>query len=511
MLTKADIEQIKARGILPVQVEKQLEHFRQGFPPVVLDRPALVGDGIVKLDESRKQSLAARYEEASHSRKLVKFVPASGAATRMFKDLFSWRDKLMSGQDVAALLKDDPDAYMFFSRLPDFAFWDDLALAMDREELTIEHLLNAQNLLPVIDFLLYDQGLDYGALPKGLIAFHRYEGDARTAAEEHLAEGALYCRGQSGKVFIHFTVSPDHMDLFRKAVSKAVLLMGRTYNVHFDISYSIQNPSTDTIAVDTGNLPFRESGNQLVFRPGGHGALLQNLDALDADMVFIKNIDNVVPDKLKGPTILYKKVLGGLLDEIQQQTWHYIRMIENGSLNNVAYREAVDFSVNTLMIDSRVFPHNHKEGIVVLEKMLNRPIRVCGMVKNEGEPGGGPFWVKANTNGQTSLQIVESSQVNMGDEHQKKIFSSATHFNPVDLVCGLKDHAGKRFSLQNFVDPQTGFISKKSKDGRELKALELPGLWNGAMANWITIFVEVPIETFNPVKVVNDLLREQHQ
>ncbi|MCK4570294.1 MAG: DUF4301 family protein, partial [Bacteroidales bacterium] len=327
-----------------------------------------------------------------------------------------------------------------------------------------------------------------------------------------MAEGSEYSKDQNNTVHLHFTVSPEHKERF---IARAKATEGKFIsngNIKFDISWSEQKPSTDTIAVDMQNQPFRNADGSILFRPGGHGALIENLNDLDADIAFIKNIDNVVPDKLKQPTYTYKKVLGGLLIDLMERSFRILTRIESGDMDGTATEEAITFARDELNIHfpegMSYFSLEDKRGIIV--DKLNCPIRICGMVKNEGEPGGGPFRV-SDSEGNTSLQIVESAQINMNDERQKSIVRQATHFNPVDLVCSLKDYKGNKFNLREFVDPQTGLISAKSKDGRELKAQELPGLWNGAMARWITIFVEVPIETFNPVKTVNDLLRPQHQ
>ena len=510
-VSEKDIKSIQARGMAPDDVMMQLDRFKAGFPPIILDRPAIVGDGIRQLDQNALSALAALYEEHPGAKQVEKFVPASGAATRMFKDLFAWREALQQGFDPEELLSHDKDAALFFDRLSDFAFWDDLVLYMCREDLVAEHFLVNKNLLPLLDFILEDHGLDYAFLPKGLILFHRYDDHCRTAMEEHLVEGANYAAGTNRRVSIHFTVSPDHMDYFKSVFRRTGDAYEEKLGVRFDISYSVQKPSTDTIAVDHDNVPFRERDGSLVFRPGGHGALIENLQELDADLVFIKNIDNVVPDHLKEQTIIYKKALAGLLLKIQKQVHRWLHILDEEKLSDKDFGELSAFAVKDLGFDASSIGENNPAGLQSLRSLLNRPIRVCGMVRNEGEPGGGPFWVKDPDSGALSLQIVETSQVNMDDQKQKEILSQSTHFNPVDLVVAIRDYKGNRFNLREFIDPQTGFISHKSKDGKTLKALELPGLWNGAMAKWISVFVEVPIVTFNPVKVVNDLLRAEHQ
>lgn len=536
MFSEKDLAQIRKKGISSDQVEKQLSYFIHGIPPLNIDRPATAGDGIIQLEQATATALAENFDRVRPDLHVTKFVPASGAATRMFKDLFSWREALAEGTGVGELMNREEAAALFFGRLKDFAFWEDLSLAMFREDLDAEHLLADRNVLPLLDFILFDYGLDYAALPKGLLAFHRYGDHSRTPFEEHLVEAVRYAAGRNGTANVHFTVSPDHLEKFRALSGKVAGKYARDPGTELQVDFSLQKPSTDTIAVDMENRPFRDLDGSLLFRPGGHGALIENLNDLASDMVFVKNIDNVVPDHLKEDTIMYKKALGGMLADIQEKVHQWADLLDRadsgkgealpgeaghgkagtGPGSEVAfgqgnYQEAVDFCCRDLNMDPAVFPAGFAEGIPVLRKMLNRPIRVCGMVRNLGEPGGGPFWVKDPHTGEKSLQIVESSQVNMEDPAQAEAFNRSTHFNPVDLVCATRNHRGELFDLRLFVDPATGFISEKSKDGRRLKALELPGLWNGAMANWITLFVEVPLSTFNPVKVVNDLLREEHQ
>jgi hypothetical protein len=354
--------------------------------------------------------------------------------------------------------------------------------------------------------------LNLGNMPKGMIKFHHYGNFSRTAAGEHLVEGAHYCANRTKNVNVHLTVSPEHLSGFKDLIAYVQPYYESMFGVIYNVEFSVQKPSTDTIAVGMNNQPFREKDGSLVFRPGGHGALIENLNDMDCDVVFIKNIDNVVPDRLKSETYRYKKILGGLLLQIQGKAFSLLKALEVRPPAEEVINDAVQFCEQQISIS---FPEDFyywlaSKKVAFLQEILNRPVRICGMVKNEGEPGGGPFWVK-DKQGNISLQIVESSQINMNDAGQKKIFSTSTHFNPVDIVCSLKNYKGEKFDLHHFIDPDTGFIAVKSKDGKQLKALELPGLWNGAMAKWITVFVEVPIITFNPVKTVNDLLREQHQ
>ncbi len=362
----------------------------------------------------------------------------------------------------------------------------------------------------IVANLLTTPGLNYGSLPKGLLKFHKYAEGARTPLEEHLVEGALYACSSTGKVNVHFTVSSEHHELFEKLVNEKMPEYAKKFGVEYNISFSEQKPSTDTIAADSDNKPFREDG-KLVFRPGGHGALIENLNDLDVDIIFIKNIDNVVPDRLKSDTVTYKNLIAGVLVTLQQKTFEYLKILDSGKYSQEQIEEIIRFVQQKLFCrKSDIKNMEDAELVIYLRNKLNRPIRVCGMVKNVGEPGGGPF-LAYNQDGTVSLQILESSQIDMKDPKKKEMFDNGTHFNPVDLVCAVRDYKGNKFNLTEYVDKSTGFISSKSKNGRDLKALELPGLWNGAMSDWNTIFVEVPLTTFNPVKTVNDLLRDQHQ
>lgn len=358
--------------------------------------------------------------------------------------------------------------------------------------------------------LLSEVGLNYGQLPKGVLKFHHSGKEVRTAMEEHLAEGALYAKNKLGKVNLHFTVSPEHRVLFKTLVDKKREQFEKRYSVDYDISFSVQKESTDTIAVDLENKPFLNEDGSLLFRPGGHGALIENLNDIDGDIIFIKNIDNVVPDSFKFSTVAYKKLLAGWIVRLQKKIFDYLRLIESGKYSHSQIEEMIRFLQNELnMRNPGIKLLEDAELILYLKRKFNRPIRVCGMVRNSGEPGGGPFFA-VNTDGTISLQILESSQIDLVNPEKNALFEKGTHFNPVDLVCAVKNYKNEKFNLPDFVDKNTGFISRKSKDGRELKALELPGLWNGAMSDWNTVFVEVPIETFNPVKTVNDLLRPEH-
>ncbi|MBR1630712.1 MAG: DUF4301 family protein, partial [Paludibacteraceae bacterium] len=427
---------------------------------------------------------------------ILKFVPASGAASRMFKNLFEY----LSSQE------DTPFISQFFRDIHQFAFFESLnEVCLRNEGKDIDELIAQGQRVDVVKNLLTAGGLNYGNLPKGLLLFHSYTSGARTPALEHLVEGAMYAN--DGKaVNLHFTVSHEHLELFRQHIHQHVADYQEKYGVLFNVSFSEQKPSTDTIAANPDGTPFRNADGTLLFRPGGHGALIENLNDCDADIIFVKNIDNVVPDRLKEPTVRYKQMLAGLLVSLQKQTFAYLAELEHEDISDAKLQVIRQFCEQRLCNHFDGYDQlTHDQQVDYLRRKLNRPMRVCGMVKNEGEPGGGPF-ITRNADGSYSPQILESSQI-----ADKTLMAQATHFNPVDLVCATRDYQGHKFDLPKHVDPQTGFISNKSKDGRELLALELPGLWNGAMSDWNTIFVEVPVSTFNPVKTVNDLLREQHQ
>lgn len=514
MLTSQDFKQLKQKGIEPVQIDLQIENFKNGFPFVDLVAPATKGHGVQVFDGIEINRLAEYYNLHGPDHELIKFVPASGAASRMFKTLFEFMESY-TGSDVD-LIKFEKDkefnsVYNFIQDIRNFAFIEDLEKSLKKDGFDLDDLLAKNQYGIIVEYLLTEKGLDYTNLPKGLLKFHQYDDWARMPVEEHLVEGAHYARRSNGDVFVHFTVSPEHKASFLKAIDAALPKYEDLFKVKYHISFSVQKPSTDTIAVDMENEPFREKDGKILFRPGGHGALIENMNDLDGEVIFVKNIDNIVPDRLKEPTYLYKKVIGGLLLKLQKQTFEYLELLEDGNVNNLELQEIAEFAEKDLLIhlEDDFEKLEGPEKIDLLFTKLNRPIRICGMVKNEGEPGGGPFWLK-NAEGEVSLQIVESSQIDLKNPEQNRNVQEATHFNPVDLVCGIRDFKGDKFDLRDFVDPSTGFVSIKSKDGKNLKAQELPGLWNGAMANWITVFIETPIITFNPVKTVNDLRREQH-
>ncbi len=500
MWTEKDLEQLQAKGITPEQAERQLASFVDGFPYLQIKQAAAVGNGLLRLShDEAAAAIEAWNGYLAGSGRVVKFVPASGAASRMFKNLFEF----LNGNH------DEPQTDFekeFFANLKNFAFIGELnAACLKNEGRTAAELVAEHRYKDVVSILLEPKGMNYGALPKGLLKFHRYPNEVRTPFLEHLVEGALYATVE-GRACIHYTVSAEHRALFEQHLRASLPEYEKRFGIKFEVTFSEQKPSTDTIAADAENRPFRLKDGSILFRPGGHGALIENLNDIDGDIVFIKNIDNVVPDRLKEPTVDYKKIIAGLLVSLQRQAFAYLEELENDKISDAKLAVIAQFCTARLNNQN---PNQQQlsraELIDYLRRKLNRPMRVCGMVKNEGEPGGGPF-LTVNADGTISPQILESSQI-----ADKAMMAEATHFNPVDLVCGIKNYKGEKFDLPRYVDKNTCFISSKSKDGRELKALELPGLWNGAMSDWNTIFVEVPIETFNPVKTVNDLLRPQHQ
>ena len=499
MLTEKDLKQIAQRGISEEQIETQLKQFETGFPFLKLEAAASVGNGIVAPNEQeRKQYVKAWEDYKAAGKRVVKFVPASGAASRMFKNMFAFVD---ADYDVPTTNFEKK----YFAELKKFAFYDALdAVCQKNEGKGIEALIAEGNYKAVAANMLKKEGLNYGQLPKGMLLFHQYAEGPRTPMEEHLVEGALYA-ASNGEAHVHFTVSHDHLEFFKAKVAEKADGFAKKYGIKYDITFSEQKPSTDTVAANPDNTPFREADGSLLFRPGGHGALIENLNEIQADVIFIKNIDNVVPDRLKPETVEWKQVIAGVLVTLQKQAFDYLRILD-GNPSEAQIAQIAEFVEKNLCTN----PKGNKVDADYLRRKLNRPMRVCGVVKNVGEPGGGPF-LTYNQDGTVSLQILESSQIDTNNAEYMKMFTQGTHFNPVDLVCAVKDYKGQPFNLPEFVDKTTGFISSKSKGGKELKALELPGLWNGAMSNWSTIFVEVPLGTFNPVKTVNDLLRDQHQ
>jgi len=506
MLTANDQQQLAAKNISESTLNEQIACFVSGCNFLHVKESATIQNGIKTISAVQCADYIHKWNDYLQQDKTVlKFIPASGAASRMFKNLFAFlaADYSIPETDFEKL---------FFKQIERFAFYEALnEQCFENEWKDMDTLLNGGDFKAVVEYLLLGDGLNYGSLPKGLLAFHQYSDGSRTALEEHLVEGALYAKNKSGIVNLHLTVSAEHLPLFKQKVAEKCAQYEQKFNVRYAITFSTQDPSTDTIAVDINNEPFRDTDGALLFRPGGHGALIDNLNQIDADIVFIKNIDNVVPDHLKEVTVTYKKVLAGVLVDLQEKIYSYLQLIESGKYTHQQVEEMIYFLQKELYIknpETKLL--EDAELILYIKRKLLRPLRVCGMVPNDGEPGGGPFFT-VNPDGTVSLQIVEQSQLDKNNPETQALYKAGTHFNPVDLVCALKRPDGEKYNLPDFVDKKTGFISKKSRDGQELKALELPGLWNGSMSDWNTVFVEVPIETFNPVKTVNDLLRPQHQ
>jgi len=504
MFNQKDLQQIRKKGVRIDDINRQIKYFNSGFPPANIFMPATPGRGIMCLTDGDEKHYREIFTQNGPDFHITRFIPASGAATRMFKALYAALDELEE-KSISVQhdwIETNPEIKSFFDQLKGYPFYEDLEL---KEEGTPVETLK---------LILGDKGLKYGSKPKGLLKFHKYsEMERRTSFEEHMREASRYCGSRDGSLRIHMTVSPEHLDGFQTEAARVLPQIEKETGLQINLSFSFQKPETDTIAVDPQNEPFRNSDGSLLFRPGGHGALLQNLDGLDSDIVFISNIDNIAPDRLMDTRVGYKQVLGGVLLEIRSKVFYYLQQLTG------------EDRMEKTRLDSMVTFLHERLGLAIpdqleswdasdlkqwLMKTLDRPIRVCGMVKNEGEPGGGPFYVRADS-GEITLQIVESSQIDLDDPEKIKLVQQSTHFNPVDLVCSTRDYSGNKFNLTHFVDHNTGFISDKSVGGKSLKALELPGLWNGSMAQWLTLFVEVPMDTFSPVKTVFDLMREEHR
>jgi len=506
MLSNEDKAQLAERGVATEELLKQVERFKTGFPYLKIYDSARAGEGITVLSCQEEEKAVARWEKyLADGGDVCKFVPASGAASRMFKALFGFVDgndeKAPEGSDVDLLLRD----------IHKVAFFDQLDETLRRNDgKGVDELLSEGNQKEVIRGIIGENGLNYGNLPKGLLTFHHSVSGTRTPVEEQLVEGAQSARQADGTVNLHLTVSPSHREAFARKLSDVVPEIEKMMDVKINVTMSEQKASTDTVAVNEDNSLFREN-DRLVFRPGGHGALIQNLNDLDATVVFIKNIDNVVPDSRREPTLRYKKIIAGYLMELHDKVVSYINLIDSHKYSDGQLEEIADFLRRHFSLEAPELGELNGDSLAgYLRAKLDRPMRVCGMVKNEGEPGGGPY-IAYNADGSRSLQILESSQIDLSKPENRDMMGKATHFNPVDLVCYIRDSEGRKYDLPAHVDSETGFISSKSLHGRSLKALELPGLWNGAMSDWNTAFVEVPVTTFNPVKTVNDLLRPQHQ
>ncbi|MCB2201022.1 DUF4301 family protein [bacterium] len=518
MFSKADRKQIKDHGLDEKEIKRQIELFRRGPQPVNLIRPCVIEDGIVRLHLDQEPAMIQAFSQAADKGRFSKFVPASGAASRMFRDLLALYntypgltmgklEERANANEAAAVF-----GLRFIRSLSRFAFYPELVKRLKADDLDVDELLAEGAVHTIIEYLLTDKGLGFASVPKGMVLFHLHGDHAHTAFEEQVLEGIELVSDADGIVRIHFTVPPGTSEKIDVSLKTFIGEVAEEDDFDVELGYSVQKPSTDTISVTPENELFRDDEGKLVFRPGGHGALLDNLNELDADIVLIKNIDNVVPRPAADNKLFRKKVLAGFLVHIQQQVFDYLKEVIKGKSSGAVLTEIAEWTVDTLGAQMPTgwerWKLDKKRDWLV--DRLHRPLRVCGMVPNTGEPGGGPFWV-TDSSGETTRQIVETSQINTDDPKQQSILEAATHFNPVDLVCGLRDYKGKKFDLSKYRDPETVFISSKSFQGRPLKALELPGLWNGAMAHWNSVFVEVPVHTFTPVKTVNDLLRDEHR
>ncbi|GGD96060.1 DUF4301 family protein [Planktosalinus lacus] len=504
--TKKDNIQIQQHGLTEAKVLKDLKRFENGIPFIHLISAATHSNGILCFSQKEKEHLIKLYDKRKDNLTIVKFVPASGAATRMFKHLHYFVETYKPDEQKFNNYLAENDTQLledFLKGLPHFAFTKKLRKKLRKLYPEFKFYKKGKRIHLLVKTLLKEDGLNYSKLPKGLVPFHKYKKNTATAFEEQLLETGFYASTQ-GQCYIHFTFAETFVEHFKKEFLKVKKRVERKTKSNLNISYSFQKPSTDTIATTLKNTPYRDTDKNLHFRPAGHGALLENLNEMEADLLFIKNIDNVVTEEQLETVAIHKKILAGKLLEIQTKVFNYLKSIDKNPEKTSLLKDIRGFMASELNI--KTLPETLDEA----QKLLNRPIRVCGMVQNTGAPGGGPFWIK-NQEGNISLQIVELSQVDKNDSHQMNIIQEATHFNPVDLVCGIKNYNGEKFDLTQFVNPETGFISHKSHQGKTIKALELPGLWNGSMAHWTTLFVEVPLLTFNPVKTVNDLLKETHQ
>lgn len=506
MFSNKDIEQINAHGLSENEVLERLKRFSIGFPPTKIVRAATPNDGIMIADEQTRENYNAFYDKYVRNIKTAKFVPASGAASRMFKDLYEY---LESENDA---LEDFPQVGKLINNINRFAFADKLDEVLKSQGTSLEECLAKGENKKIIKNILSSEGLGYGSNPKALILFHAYGKTVRTSIEEHLVEAAMYCSNDKRETFLHFTISPEHFDKVEKLLSEVVERYEKIFGVKYNIKLSVQKSSTDIPAVNLDDSLARDEQGRLIFRPSGHGALLKNLQETDADVIFIKNIDNVEQDYLKEADAEYKKMLGGLLLEKKMKRDSFLQALDSKTYDKDTFEQIRSFLSESFGVQLQM--EEEFEGMEAfanhVRAFLERPLRVCSMVRNEGQPGGGPFWVES-TNGEISLQIVEKAQIDLSDKQQNEIFQTATHFNPVDIVCSITDHKGNVLPLERFVDENTGFISEKTQKSSKIKIQERPGLWNGSMAQWLTIFVETPIAYFNPVKTVNDLLETTHQ
>ncbi len=516
-LYPSDLALLQDRGIPPQVIYQQLQLFERPAYYLELDRPCRLGDGIQRLTAAEMEACLTAQAEAAQAGRFQKFVPASGAASRMFKEILQAYHRNAAGCLEDACPARWPGAgelagKCFLECLPLFAFYPALEEVLAARGLDLSQKIAPQHCHEVLTYLLRPEGLNYASRPKALLQFHAYPQGSRTAFEEHLVETANYVKDRYGVGRCHFTISPEHEDWYRRLLRQVREVYEKRYGCELQVSFSFQKRHTDTIAVDLANRPLRNADGQILFRPGGHGALIANLNDLRGDLMYIKNIDNVVPERLLAPVVHWKKILGGYLVRLQSQVHHYLRLLTYGGDCGQRLAEIKDFAQRTLSLHlpPELDFWSPEQQQQYLCSTLNRPLRVCGVVQNTGEPGGGPFWVRGS-DGSISLQIVESAQIDRTSPQQQRLWQTSTHFNPVDLVCAVRDFQGGQFDLHQYVDREAVFISQKSQDGKELKALELPGLWNGGMSAWITVFVEVPNITFNPTKTVWDLLRPEHR
>ena len=513
-LTPQDIEQLAVRGIAVDEAHRQLRQLRDPPPALELVRPCTLGDGIELLDIAIRARLAARHDEAAANGEVSAFIPASGAASRMFRDLLACRNdtREWTGAELdAAAAEGSVEALVlreFIDGLDRFAFRGVLADTMTRRGNSLAALARQGPYRPLLAALLDHDALDFAALPKGLIPFHNSADGPRTAFEEHLAESANLYRDGDGKVRLQSTVSPEHLDRFR-AVLERFAGNATSGTAHYDVTFSVQEADTDTLAIDEAGAPFRDATGALVLRPAGHGALLKNLARSPVPLAMIKNIDNLAAAPFRAPTLDWTRAIVGRLCELRERAHALVARLRDAGDANAA-GDSRNFAIDVGLEPENAHPGTTMPSRAAMLELLDRPWRVCGMVPNTGEPGGGPFWVR-DSDGRVSRQIVESAQVRPGDVAQQSIIRSATHFNPVFLACALDNAAGERHDLERFVDHSAAIVTRRSAGGRGLVALERPGLWNGGMARWNTVFVEVPLTVFNPVKTVNDLLRREHQ
>ena len=508
-----DFIEIYNRKINAETIEFQFNILKNGIPKINLDRTATINDGIIIISKEEATYFSNYFDQKKENLKLKKFVPASGAASRMFKFLNEFLNEFKLGEEsINAYInrKKEKNLPVFLVAKEKFPFYNDILKVAKASLPDFDSWEKDTRDFGFIKTMLSNNHFDYANKPKGILPFHQYKTHVASAIEEHLKE-CLHYATSNAKSHLHFTVSEEHQKSFESIINDVKPRLENSSNVAIEVKYSYQNKSTDVIAVDIDGNPFRDENNQILFRPGGHGALIENLNNLNADIIFIKNIDNVIQNHAD-EIALYKKALAGVLIQYQEVIFRFMKTLNSETISNEEIAEIADYIKSKLNISIKPdFVKYTKESKVEhLQTILSRPIRVCGMVKNEGEPGGGPFWV-IDKKGKTFLQIIESSQIDTKDENQIKIFESATHFNPVDLVCGIKDYNGQKFDLTKYIDANSGFVVEKNKNGKPYNAFELPGLWNGAMAKWLTIFVEVPLITFNPVKTVNDLLKPAHQ